>query len=157
MASPSRRRPSENRDPRPADDLRADIFVDEEPPFIGRQDRDIWTPAFGYRLFAKGSEAPGGVEDDEESDGPPNAPRRAQRGMQLAPFPRLEVRLLHSAGALAAEMMQETAGRGRFLMVTPADLYHSAETFDRYRLTSLDVIRHTDRARAGCSYPIFGN
>ena len=47
--------------------------------------------------------------------------------------------------ALAADLTTETAGRDRFQTVTPTDLFDAAETFARYRLTSLDIIRHTDR------------
>ena len=102
-------------------------------------------PACDYQLFGDGSESPGGVGDDEELDGPPTPLSPAHRGMQLAPVPHLDVRPLPLADALAAELMRETAGRDRFLTVTPADLYHSAETFVRYRLTSLDIIRRADR------------
>ena len=157
MSGPSRLRPSENREPLTADDLRADILVDEEPPFVGRQDLNPWHPAFAYQLFGEGSEAPGGVGDDEELDGPPIPLRRAQRWMKLAPAPRLDVRLLPLVGVRDAELMQKTAGSGRIFTITPADLRRSAETFARYRLTSTDVIRHTDGARAGCCLPISGN
>lgn len=51
----------------------------------------------------------------------------------------------HVADSLASELIQETAGRGRSQTVTAADLYRPAETFDRSRLTSSDVILHTDR------------
>lgn len=47
--------------------------------------------------------------------------------------------------ARAAELIQETAGRGRFQAVTPVELLHAAEYFCMYRSTSLDIIRHTDR------------
>ena len=46
---------------------------------------------------------------------------------------------------LYAELLHETDGRGRFQTVTPSDLYRVAATFARYRVTSLDVIRRTDR------------
>ena len=57
----------------------------------------------------------------------------------------MDHRLLSVVHALAADLVAETAGRDRFLTVTPADLYRAAETFARYRLTSLDIIRHKDR------------
>ena len=88
---------------------------------------------------------------DEQSD------VRSQRGMRPAPAPLLDARLRPVVDALAAELTQETAGSGRLQTVTPADLYRPDETFGRYRLSSLGVIRHKDRARAGCSLPIFGN
>ena len=63
----------------------------------------------------------------------------------MAPAPVLDVRLLPLADSLTADFPQETAGRGRFLALTPADSYHSVETFVFYRLTSLDIIRRADR------------
>ena len=145
MSTPARRLPSENREPLPSDDPRADIPCDEDPPIIGRQDLNPWRPAFVYQLFGEGAESPGGVDDDEEIDVPPIPLRRARRGMQLAPAPRLGVRIIPAAGALSAELTQETAGRDRFLIVTPSDLYRYDETFARSRLTSLDSIRRADR------------
>ena len=71
--------------------------------------------------------------------------RRVQRGMQPAPAPVLERRLRPVVDVLAAELIQDTAGRDRFQSVTPDDLYRSAEIFVRYSMTSVDVIRHTDR------------
>ena len=56
-----------------------------------------------------------------------------------------DVRLPPFADALTAELPQENAGIGRFLTVAPPDLYHSAETFARYRSTSMDAIRHAAR------------
>ena len=55
------RRPSENRDRRPADDVRAEILAVEEPPFVGRQDRNPLNTAFDYPLFGGGSKSPGGA------------------------------------------------------------------------------------------------
>ena len=48
------------------------------------------------------------------------------------------------AHALNAELTAETAGRDRFHTIAPTDLYHAAETFARYRLTSLGIIRRAD-------------
>ena len=58
----------------------------------------------------------------------------------------MDQRVRPVANALAAELIQDTAGRDRLQTVTRADLAHAAETFVRYRLTSLDVIRHKNRA-----------
>ena len=63
----------------------------------------------------------------------------------MAPVPHLGVRRLPMADAPAAELTQATAGSDRFLTVTPADLYHSAETCVMYRLTSLDISRRAER------------
>ena len=57
--------------------------------------------------------------------------------------------------AIAAELMQETAVRDRFQTVTPADLYHSAETFDRYLFPPWMSSGTRTGALAGCSCPIF--
>ena len=46
--------------------------------------------------------------------------------------------------ALFREITAETNGRERFAMATPADFHLAAETFARYRLTSVAVILQTD-------------
>lgn len=48
--------------------------------------------------------------------------RRVRRGMQLAPVPILGARMRPVVDARDADVMQETAGRGRLLTVTPVDL-----------------------------------
>ena len=47
---------------------------------------------------------------------------------------------------LLAEILAETNGRDRFAAASHADFRMAAETFVRYRLTSLNVIRQTDAA-----------
>ena len=79
---------------------------------------------------------------DLEADDIPR--RRVLRGIPPAQVPSLDQRLRPAAHARTAELIQETAGRGRFQTVTPTDLMRAAETFVLYRLTSLGVIRHTD-------------
>ena len=66
-------------------------------------------------------------------------------GIPPAQVPLLDFRLIPVVRALTADLTAETAGRDRFQTVTPTDLFDAAETFARYRLTSLDIIRHTDR------------
>ena len=65
--------------------------------------------------------------------------------MHVAPVPILEARLRPVADSHAAELMQETAGRDHPLTVTPASMYHSAETYVRQLLSSTDTARHTGR------------
>ena len=43
------------------------------------------------------------------------------------------------------ELEAETRGRDRIAAASPRDLWQAAETILRYRLTSLAVIRQTDR------------
>ena len=84
-------------------------------------------------------------------------PRVERDGEWAAQIPLLDVRLRPLVGALDAYSVRETSGRDRFLTITPSDLYFPAEIFARYRLTTLDVVRHTDRARVARALLIFGN
>ena len=90
--------PFRNLEPRPADDLRADVLVDEEPSSIGRQDLGPWQPAFALQLVGEGAGSPGGAEGEEEREDPPSPLRRAQRGILLASVPILGARLRPCVG-----------------------------------------------------------
>ena len=113
-----------------------------EPPLFGRPELNPWHPAFDNRLAADLAEREE-VDEGQDEGGIPR--RRVQRGIPPAHGPVLDIRLMPVVRELAAELAAETAGRDRFQTVTHADLYRAAETFARYRLTSLDIIRRADR------------
>ena len=46
---------------------------------------------------------------------------------------------------LGRELTRETAGRDRFFGFTAPDLLQAAETLVRYRLSTLEIIRYTER------------
>ena len=109
--------------------------IDARPPlfgyelsFFGRPELNPWRPAFDIQLAAELAER----EDEEDEHDEDGIPRRlVQRGIPPAQVPALGHRLLSGVHALAADLIAETAGRDRFLAVTPSDLYHAAETFAR--------------------------
>ena len=78
-----------------------------------------------------------------------NPPRRVG-GRRLALIPRAGPQFgpatIPLIETLLAETLAETNGRDRFAAATHADFRMAAETFVRYRLTSLNVIRQTDAA-----------
>ena len=113
-----------------------------EPPLFGRPELNPWHPAFDNRLAADLAEREE-VDEGQDEGGIPR--RRVQRGIPPAHGPVLDIRLMPVVRELAAELAAETAGRDRFQAAAPADLYHAAGTFVRYRLASLDIIRHADR------------
>ena len=100
----------------PLDD-RPPLF-EHEPPFFGRPELNPWNPAFDNQLAADLAEREDADEEQDE-DGIPR--RRVQRGAPPAHFPALGHRLLPAVHALTANLAAETAGRDRFLTVTPAD------------------------------------
>ena len=125
---------------RPLDDR--PLMFGHEPPFCGRAELNPWHPAVGNQLAAELAERD---EEGEEQDDGGIPRRRAQRGIPPAQVPALGPRLLPAVQALTDDLTAETAGRDRFQTITPAYLRHAAETFAHYRLTSLGIIRHTDR------------
>ena len=119
----------------------SDPLREDEPPFIGREELNTWRPDFDNQLANDLAEHEDG-EGELEEDGIPR--RRVLWGIPPAHVPSLGHRHLPAAHSLTAELITETAGRDRFQTVTPSGFLNAAETFPRYRLTSLDIIRHAD-------------
>ena len=126
---------------RPDEEIPADLF-DLDHPFFGREDPNTRHPAFDVQMSNDGADHIGADDDLEEDDIPR---RRVLRGIPPSHVPSLDQRRRPVAHALTAELIQETAGRDRFRTVTPSGLMRAADTFVRYRVTSLDFNRHTDR------------
>ena len=59
--------------------------------------------------------------------------------------PKLALRQLPLVATLAADLVRETAGRGQFSAYVEEDCHTAAMTLVRYRLSTLPVIRQTDR------------
>ena len=83
---------------------------------------------------------------DTEGDTPPPARRRRPAAFPPPGGPQLHPGMAPAINALFRDLTVETNGRERFPMSTPADIHLAAETFARYRLTSLAVSRQTDAA-----------
>ena len=124
------------------DEEKSEARFDLDPPFLCRGDLNRWRPAFDIQLANDVAEHEEGEDDMEEAG---MHRRRVLRGIPPVHVPALDQRLTSAANALADELVRETAGRGRFRSVTPADLMHAAETLRRYRLSSSDVIRRMER------------
>ena len=116
-------------------------LFEHEPPFFGRPELNRWHPAFDTQLAAELAEH---EEEGEQDEG--GLPRsRVHMGIPPAQVRPLDFRLMSAVRALNADLTAETAGRDRLQTATPTDLFGAAETFARYRLTSLGILRHTDR------------
>ena len=91
-------------------------MYENDPPFFGRAELNPWHPAFDNQpaadLYEHEEE-----EEEQDEDGIPR--RRVQRGIPPAQIPALGHRLWSVVHALTAELIAETAGRGRFQTVTP--------------------------------------
>ena len=61
----------------------------------------------------------------------------------MARAPVLDPRHTPLVHSLSAGIFEEISGRERFLTISPDDIFEAATTFVRYRLPTLDVIRHT--------------
>ena len=61
-----------------------------------------------------------------------------------APAPQLPPRLYGAVRDSASDLNMEIDGAGRFSSDTPEDLLLATETFARYRLTTLPIIRQSD-------------
>ena len=59
--------------------------------------------------------------------------------------PPMERHLYPLAEALAADIIRETKGRDSFAAFFPPDFHQAAETLVRYRLSTLQIIRQTDK------------
>ena len=82
--------------------------------------------------------------DTEDENTPPPARRRRLADRPMPGGPQLLPSMRHAIVFLPHELTTEIRGRERFAATTPADIHLAAETFPRYRLTSLAVIRQTD-------------
>ena len=70
--------------------------------------------------------------------------RRQRRGAPHLQAPMLTQQQYTAVHDLASAPILETDGRERFESATPEDLLLAAETFARYRPTTLPIIRQTD-------------
>ena len=111
----------------PADDPPA---FDHVPPFIG--------PEFRLPLAPDASHS-------EESESDDSRPRRRRRRPNPRRTPVLDEAHRPLVAALLADITLEIAGRDRFAGFMPPDLLRAAETLVRYRLSTLEIIRHTER------------
>ena len=102
-----------------------------DPPFIN--------PEFRLPIGPAASDS----EDSEESED--SRPRRRRRRHNDRRIPVLDDAQRPLVAALLADITQETAGRDRFTGFSPPDLLRAAETLVRYRLSTLEIIRHTER------------
>ena len=80
---------------------------------------------------------------DAESRNPP-PPRRRVAGRQPN-IPPIERHLLPLVEALTADLERETRGSGSPNAFFPPDFHQAAETLVRYRLSTLQIIRQTDK------------
>ena len=121
------------------DENRLPLFGDE-PPFAGRPELNHWHPAFDLQLVADLDDFEEGQDELGENNSPP--PQGAAWNL-LARAPVLDPRHMPLVRSLSAEISEEISGRGRFLTVSPDDIIDAATIYIRYRLPTLDVIRHT--------------
>ena len=91
-----------------------------------------------------GAESPDGDESGDD-DAHPIFLNRRRRPDQNDRVPELLPHMAPAVHRLAADFVSETAGRERFELFSPDDMFAAAELFVRYRLPSLAVLRQTDR------------
>ena len=103
---------------------------DHVPPFLG--------PDFRLPLAPEAS-------NSDDSDSEDSRPRRRRRRHNARRTPVLDEAHRPLVAALLADITQEIAGRDRFAGFMPPDLLRAAETLVRYRLSTLEIIRHTER------------
>ena len=84
------------------------------------------------------------MDEDHADFSSPSPPRRQRRQAARAIPPANEAQRA-LATALFQAITLETAGRDRFAGYTDEDFHQAAETLVRYRLSTLDMIRHTER------------
>ena len=105
-------------------------LLDDEPPFVGREELNPWHPSFDTQLLEDLEEFEEGREDGPELDEntfPP--PPGAGGGIVLARAPVLDPRHVPLVHTLSAEILEEISGRERFLTVDPEDIHEAAVTF----------------------------
>ena len=88
-----------------------------------------------------GDDSDGDLDDDGYP--PRHPPPRARAG--VPPVPPTDSRRLPDVDALLDGRIREESGRGRFSASTPHGLRDASGALIRYRLSSLAVIRLTDR------------
>ena len=101
-----------------------------DPPLIG--------PDFRHPLAPEDS-------DSDGSDSEDSRPRRRRRRHTARRAPILDEAHRPSLADFLADITQEIAGRGRFDGFLPPDLLRDAETLVRYRLSTLEITRRTER------------
>ena len=114
-----------------------------DPPILPAGPDDYLPPAPSLR---SGHSRRGGEDGDASSmGGSSQLPGRRIRPHMDALAPILAVHQVPQVDALTADLVRETAGRELFSAFVEEDFHTAAMTFVRYRLSTLPIIRQTDR------------
>ena len=119
-------------------------LLDDPPPPVAPADI---VPPLEYPPPARSLDGEGdgasSIRAEWESDSSSHRGRRRPRVDAIAPL--MAVRQMPLVGTLLADLIRETAGRDRFAAFGREDLRAAALTLARYRLSTLAIIRQTDK------------
>ena len=74
-----------------------------------------------------------------------SSPAPLRRRRHAARIPQLQEGAADLVSTLANDLLRETAGRERFAGFSEPDIRQAADSLVRYRLSTLEIIRHTER------------